>query len=151
MNTDSTSLRERLGTLRARLGRALGFGSDETDTSESVDAAPAEGPIPLGPQGDETRIADGSGVGREETLTRSELAGVTGVSPEHYVRQLLAEHDGQLRQSQVGEMTRLSASTTSRLLSEMEADQQIARVSIGREKVVCLPSEAPDGPGEWAT
>lgn len=150
MNTENTSLRGRVATMFTRLRRALGLDSDDGNPVESGAADSAEGPVPLAASTEETTIADGSGVDETETLTRSELAGMTGVSPEDYVQQLLVEYDGQLRQSDVSDLTRLSASTTSRLLSEMEADQQITRVSIGREKVVCLPSEVPDTPGERA-
>lgn len=85
--------------------------------------------------------------------TRSELAADTGLAPDEYVLQLLENRGGRLRQSDIGDLTGLSASTTSRLLSEMEADGQIKRVSLGREKVVCLPTHTPQAgqPGSQAT
>ncbi|WP_254823383.1 helix-turn-helix transcriptional regulator [Haloglomus halophilum] len=149
MNTDRTSLKDHVTTMYARLRRALGTGrGDRQETDVGVGFPETTETDPPAGTTDAPTIADGSGAA--ETLTRSELAGRTGLSPEQYIRQLLAEHDGRLRQSDVGDLARLSASTTSRLLSEMEADQQITRVSIGREKVVCLPSSTPDSANQRA-
>ncbi|WP_255195071.1 helix-turn-helix transcriptional regulator [Halorarius litoreus] len=82
--------------------------------------------------------------GTDEVRTRSELLTETGYEPDTYVEKLLASNDGRLRQCSICDATRLSASTTSRLLSEMEADGQVVRITTGREKVVCLPEHAPD-------
>ncbi len=149
MNTDHTSLRDHVTTMYARFRRALGNSrGDRQGTDVGASFSGTTETDPPASTTDTPTIADGSGTA--ETLTRSELAGETGLHPEQYIRQLLAAHDGRLRQSDVGDLARLSESTTSRLLSEMEADQQITRVSIGREKVVCLPSSAPDGANERA-
>ncbi|PSP97837.1 hypothetical protein BRC89_10535 [Halobacteriales archaeon QS_4_70_19] len=145
-----TSLTRYVGRLFTHLRESLGGDHDDsTDASSASDSgptAPPAEPEPTTPAtpptpGEGTLLADGRG---DETLSRSELAGVTGLRPDRYVQQLLAEHGGRLRQREVSELTRLSASTTSRLLSEMEDDDQVTRVSVGREKIVCLPSAAPE-------
>lgn len=140
MISSDTSLAERARGLLDRLRGALGSDDPGHRSVSSTEQTASTTETRTATRADEPLLADGG----DETLSRSELAGATGVRPERYVQQLLAEHDGRLRQRKVSELTRLSASTTSRLLSEMEAEDQITRVSVGREKVVCLPSEAPE-------
>jgi hypothetical protein len=113
------------------------FGDDSTAAADSgvVDLDSSHPP-------DDGRIAtDG---GSAESRTRSQLYAETGLEPDVYVEQLLANNGGRLRQSDIRDATRLSASTTSRLLSEMESEGQVVRIADGREKVVCLPTAAPD-------
>lgn len=57
---------------------------------------------------------------------------------------LIQEHDGRLKQRDVVENTDWSESKVSRTLSAMEADNQISRIEIGREKIVTLYDEEPD-------
>lgn len=147
-----TSLRRYVRRFSTRLRDVLASDDDNDDstataadgaapTAPAAEPAPTRAPSTTAGPAEGTLLADGRG---DETLSRSELAGVTGLRPERYVQQLLAEHDGRLRQREVSELTRLSDSTTSRLLSEMEEDDQIIRISVGREKIVCLPSAAPE-------
>ena len=125
--------RNALATLRQA------FGDDSTAARDpgTADASPAPGADGI--------AADG---GSTQPRTRSQLYAETGLEPDAYVEELLAHNDGRLRQSDVREAAQLSASTTSRLLSEMESDEQIVRITDGREKVVCLPAAAPDVVGE---
>ncbi|MFC4543181.1 helix-turn-helix transcriptional regulator [Halosolutus amylolyticus] len=66
-----------------------------------------------------------------------------GISPEAYVRAVLEKHDGRLKQRRFADEYGWSASTVSRLLSDLEARGAIERYQLGREKIVCLPSEVP--------
>lgn len=88
---------------------------------------------------DSTTPDDGAG-----TRTRSDIIAETGMTPNEYVREVLREHGGRAYQGTVGEETGLSTSGTSRLLSQMEEEGLITRISIGREKVVCLPDHEPE-------
>lgn len=55
------------------------------------------------------------------------------------VRELLADHDGRLWQTEIVEKTGWTKSKTSRTLGSMEADERIVRYRIGRRKLVCVP------------
>ena len=115
-----TSLTRYVGRLFTHLRESLGGDHDDsTDASSASDSGPTAPPAEPEPTTPATPPTPGEGT-------------------------LLAEHGGRLRQREVSELTRLSASTTSRLLSEMEDDDQVTRVSVGREKIVCLPSAAPE-------
>lgn len=62
-----------------------------------------------------------------------------GLVPRTYVHRVLAEHGGRMKQCRFAEEYGWSASTISRLLSELEDEGAIERYRLGREKVVCLP------------
>jgi Uncharacterized membrane-associated protein/domain len=82
-----------------------------------------------------------------ETETTSEPAAEQAFDPpvrdEEQVRQLLSTHDGRLKQSQIVEATDWSKSKVSRLLSSMEDDEDITRIRLGRENLVCLRGHEP--------
>ena len=72
------------------------------------------------------------------------------VRDEERVRRLLSSHDGRLKQSQIVEATDWSKSKVSRLLSSMEDDQELTRIRLGRENLVCLRGhEPPDITPSW--
>lgn len=60
------------------------------------------------------------------------------------VRALLRREDGRLRQQTIIERTGWSAAQASRWLSHLEDAGEIERVSLGAEKLVCLPGNVPD-------
>lgn len=66
-----------------------------------------------------------------------------GLTREEYVCEILAEHDGRLRQQRIKEYTGWSAASVSRLLGRMEDEGTITRFRIGNEKVVCVPDADP--------
>ena len=68
----------------------------------------------------------------------------TGLTPPEYLLELLRQRGGRVRQQDLIATTGWSTSTVSRLLQEMETDEQVVRISIGREKLVNLPEFAPD-------
>ena len=68
-----------------------------------------------------------------------------GISHDEFFSRLLEEQGGSLRQKEFAEFTSLSSSTISRILQEMEDDEQVVRVQIGRENIVYLPEHAPAG------
>jgi DNA-binding CsgD family transcriptional regulator len=78
---------------------------------------------------------------------RSSDAGTVLTPKEEQIFRLLYRHDGRLDQRDIADRMSWSASTTSRVLSRMEAAGLIRRVRIGRGKTVFLPGHEPDGAG----
>lgn len=89
---------------------------------------------PPDPAGDRT-LADGNG--RKPEREHAEPS-------EQYIERLLAAAGGRLRQQAIIAATDLSPATVSRRLSTMETQGRIVRITLGREKVVCLPTAAPE-------
>lgn len=75
--------------------------------------------------------------------TRSELLEY-GLTPEEYVRAVLIEHGGRIKQRRFAERYGWAHATLSRLLSELEERDVIDRYRVGRENVVCLPDAIPE-------
>ena len=65
-------------------------------------------------------------------------------SPEATIHAILDEHGGRVFQQDIVASTDYSAATVSRLLSEMEADDQITRYWKDRRKVVAYPDLGPN-------
>lgn len=59
------------------------------------------------------------------------------------VRALLAEHGGQLKQTEIDDAVDWSSSKTSRVLSRMAEDGAVEKLRIGRENVIRLPEDDP--------
>lgn len=60
------------------------------------------------------------------------------MTDEHRVLQMLESNGGQLRQSTIVDNTEWSKSKISRLLSKMEDQSQIEKISHGRENIIVL-------------
>lgn len=58
--------------------------------------------------------------------------------------ELLKEHNGRLKQSEIVERTQWAGATVSRTLSEMEERGVIHKISVGRENLVMLVGAEPD-------
>ncbi|MGM0592200.1 MAG: helix-turn-helix transcriptional regulator, partial [Halobacteriota archaeon] len=67
------------------------------------------------------------------------------ISDDDRVINLLRQNEGQLRQGTIVSETQWSKSKVSRLLSRMDEEGQIVKISVGRENVIALPGEEPDG------
>lgn len=67
-----------------------------------------------------------------------------GLTPAEYVRAVLVDHGGRLKQQRFIDRYGWSRATLSRLLSDLEDRDVVERYRIGREKVVCLPAAVPD-------
>ncbi|QSG14289.1 helix-turn-helix transcriptional regulator [Halapricum desulfuricans] len=80
-------------------------------------------------------------------------AGSSAVEPQEVlsdserVKSLLDEHSGRMRQSEIVEATDWSKSKVSMLLSDMEDDDEITKLRVGRENIVSLPGHEPDAAG----
>jgi len=69
------------------------------------------------------------------------------LSDSERVTSLLDEHGGRMRQSEIVDATDWSKSKVSMLLSDMEDDDEITKLRVGRENIVSLPGHEPDAAG----
>ncbi|QSG05912.1 helix-turn-helix transcriptional regulator [Halapricum desulfuricans] len=69
------------------------------------------------------------------------------LSDDDRVKSLLEEHGGRMRQSEIVEATGWSKSKVSMLLSDMEDEDEITKIRVGRENIVSLPGHEPDAAG----
>lgn len=60
------------------------------------------------------------------------------------VLQILGQHSGRIRQQEIVSQTGWSKSKVSRLLSKMEDDEQISKISVGRENLITFDDAEPD-------
>ncbi|WP_185715557.1 helix-turn-helix transcriptional regulator [Halocatena pleomorpha] len=74
----------------------------------------------------------------EENATTTEP-----LTDEDHIQKLLSEHDGRMHQSDIVTETGWSKSKVSRLLSRMEDDEQIIKISVGRENIITRPGDEP--------
>jgi hypothetical protein len=63
---------------------------------------------------------------------------------EDRIRQMLDANEGRIRQADIVEQTDWSKSKVSRLLSKMESDGEIRKISIGRENLIARPGDEPE-------
>jgi len=88
-------------------------------------------------------VSTSDNTSEESTDEDSQQAFDPPVRDEERVRQLLSSHEGRLKQSQIVDATEWSKSKVSRLLSSMEDDEEITRIRLGRENLVCLRGHEP--------
>ncbi|ADB61702.1 hypothetical protein Htur_2831 [Haloterrigena turkmenica DSM 5511] len=94
------------------------------------------GPGPESPPGSKAALLDPA----TGPTSQSEIL-EHGCMPAQYVRAVLTEHGGRLKQRRFVDDYGWSPSTISELLSSLEDDGVIERYRIGREKVIRLPDE----------
>jgi len=90
--------------------------------------------------GDDTLIRDSSRQVEPESADSTEFPR----SDEAVVRQLLEEHDGQMRQSNIVEATDWSKAKVSRLLGDTVDNGEIVKIPMGRQNLVCLDGMEPE-------
>lgn len=69
------------------------------------------------------------------------------LTDEDHIQRLLTEHGGRMHQSDIVSETGWSKSKVSRLLSRMEDDGQITKISVGRENLITRPGDEPKHAG----
>lgn len=69
------------------------------------------------------------------------------LTDEDQIQQLLGEHNGRMHQSEIVTATGWSKSKVSRLLTRMENDGQISKISVGRENLITRPDDEPKHAG----
>ncbi len=119
--------------------------AERTPEPASAAEEPADDPAPAEPvraePGDDGEPDDGRGSTARDVFERHQDALVTDA--ERTVRMLEAE-GGQLKQSEIVDATSWSKAKVSRLLSRMADDDDVVKVSIGRENLICLPEQTPE-------
>lgn len=104
-------------------------------------------PFGFGRRDDETPAVDASDDGPSTSTDRdrtpSDVFVDTGLTPEEFVVEELRASDGPISQQALCRRLRMSDSTVSMLLSEMERAGTVARIHIGAEKVIYLPDAPP--------
>ena len=95
----------------------------------------------------------GAGAGAGAAADATEASPAVGVSEaellsdEERVIDLLEDRGGRMKQVDIVEVTDWSKSKVSMLLSDMEEDEQISRLRVGRENIVSLAGNEPDAAG----
>ncbi len=97
------------------------------------------------------RPSDTGGAGSSENVSgkaASETTTPSGVSSDPLtdadrVQQLLLDNGGRIRQAEIVKQTEWSKSKVSRLLSKMEAENQVTKITIGRENLITRPEDEP--------
>ncbi|QGN08249.1 hypothetical protein Hrd1104_10220 [Halorhabdus sp. CBA1104] len=95
-------------------------GTTTDDTDRPADTV-ADSPTPAEPSVDEAEL----------------------LSDRDRVVNLLEEHGGRMRQTAIVDATEWSKSKVSMLLSEMEDDDEITKLRVGRENIISLPGNEP--------
>lgn len=121
-----------VGDVHGFLDRTIGD-DDASDTAavETVRDVPHE------------KVTDGSGRFSADALER-----VTGMTPHEFVHLFVRANGGRVKQKTLNTCLPWSKATVSRYLDTLERDGVVERVTIGREKIVCLPEAVP---GQEAT
>ena len=95
--------------------------------------------LPIGHSGEATDDAEPEPDGPEEADPMAEPL----LSDEERVLRLLEARDGRMKQVEIVEATDWSNAKVSQLLSEMEEDDRIDKLRIGRENLISLPGQGP--------
>jgi hypothetical protein len=100
----------------------------------------------VGETGDATGGSDGDTVATNAVGT--DAGDSLPLTDEDRVRRLLRENGGRLQQGEFVERTEWSKSKVSRLLSRMEEDGEVEKITLGRENLVVLADGEPDASSE---
>ncbi|MFP8953066.1 helix-turn-helix transcriptional regulator [Natrialbaceae archaeon A-arb3/5] len=65
------------------------------------------------------------------------------VTDRERIQQLVTENGGRMKQSKIVDSVDWSKAKVSRLLAELEEDDQVTKLRLGRENLVCLPDHEP--------
>ena len=87
---------------------------------------------------------DASGSGNGATESTAEVADSMPMTDEDRVVALLREHGGRMKQSHIVERTDWSKAKVSRLLSAMNEEGSVEKLSIGRENIISLDGHGPE-------
>ncbi|ESP88096.1 IclR-like transcriptional regulator [Candidatus Halobonum tyrrellensis G22] len=130
-----------VAVLVRRRGGSLPFvgSGDDSDPDDAGAAATTETADESDPAADPVGGEGDDAAGADEPMP-------TALSNERQVLKLLDEHGGRMPQGAIVNATGWSKSKVSRVLSGMEEDDEIRKISIGRENIVVRHGEEPD----WA-
>jgi len=91
------------------------------------------------------QVAAGAGAAGAAASAGGEETDAPLLSDEERVLALLQDHDGRMKQAEIVDATGWSNAKVSQLLSGMAEDGKIRKLRIGRENLITLPEEAPEG------
>ncbi|WP_435078190.1 DUF7343 domain-containing protein [Halococcus sp. AFM35] len=92
----------------------------------------------------EPRADPDDGVDSTSGESTTEVAEPMPMTDEDRVLALLREHGGRMKQSQIVERTEWSKAKVSRLLSSMNEEGTVEKLSIGRENIISLDGHGPE-------
>ena len=81
----------------------------------------------------------------DEGVSKQQVWIELGLSPDEFLVELVCRSGGRMWQADIVATTGWSKSTVSRHLGDLESRDAVARVQIGRRKLVGVPGEMPDG------
>lgn len=84
------------------------------------------------------RYEEPNSIGTEADTDRQEF-----VTDRERVRRLLEENGGRMKQSEIVHSVNWSKAKVSRLLADLEEDDLITKLRLGRENLICLPGHEP--------
>ena len=84
------------------------------------------------------RLNDDNSSSREPRVSQQEFK-----TDRERVCDLVNENGGRMKQSEIVNSVDWSKAKVSRLLAELEDDEQITKLRLGRENLVCLPGHEP--------
>jgi hypothetical protein len=111
----------------------------QSEDSTGVSEPPAASVRAASNVGGERDVTDASTA--RDVFERHQDALVTDA--ERTLRMLEAE-GGQMKQSEIVDSTSWSKAKVSRLLSRMDDEGDVVKVSLGRENLICLPEQTPE-------
>jgi hypothetical protein len=112
------------------------FGSTTTETDDTDDSGATAATDTAADDGADSRPESETAVPEEELLT-----------DEDRVLSLLEDNGGRMKQANIVDETGWSKSKVSMLLSDMEDDDHISKLRVGRENIISLKGHEPDAAG----
>jgi uncharacterized membrane protein len=85
------------------------------------------------------QLAATSGLGAESDPQRNDEF----VTDRERVCELIRENGGRMKQSRIVDSVDWSKAKVSRLLAELEEEEEVTKLRLGRENLVCLPGHEP--------
>lgn len=95
------------------------------------------------------RLEDRTGIERDRQPTGNE----DFMTDRERVRELVTENGGRMKQADIVDSVEWSKAKVSRLLADLESEDEITKLRLGRENLICLrgqeppASQSPDGSG----
>jgi uncharacterized membrane protein len=126
-------------------------GSEAPESPGSEPPGSTDGPVSegAGSDGSKGTAAGGAAVtaaaGGDGEAGGDEETGAPLLSDEEQVLTLLRKNDGRMKQAEIVDATDWSNAKVSQLLSGMAESDEILKLRIGRENLITLPEEAPEG------
>jgi hypothetical protein len=119
----------------------------EASTGDGGDAGAAAGGSEPTAGGTGGEAATGAGAGAAGGATEPAVSDEELLEDDERVMRLLDENGGRMKQVNIVEETGWSKSKVSMLLSDMEEDEAISKLRVGRENIISKKGMEPDAAG----